>query len=191
MDDEVYRIFLFSSRHSKSSISCEKQLESHVTPIQVVRLDNTQARERVLHNKAFQITHVPTILVIYTDDTAIKVEGLHKITEWIDLNFPESNQSTHTKVDEKNEGESTGIIDPQVSLRNPGSEQPESKGDEEFMYVEHLNQQLLGDDVQFVNAREEIGMTDIHMPATPIIRTGNVMTDAEKMKSESGLDIQC
>lgn len=65
----IQEIILFISSVDEGSKPCVEFIMRSKMPVQIVRLDSQEAREQARHGKFFQITMVPTLVVIHSDRT--------------------------------------------------------------------------------------------------------------------------
>ncbi|HMP28229.1 MAG TPA: hypothetical protein PKD85_01430 [Saprospiraceae bacterium] len=83
MSNRIAKLLLFVSTASKSSIDCVQFLQQNRIPnVSIVRLDTEEAREQAANGPMFQITVVPSLVVLYEDQNLQIFVGLQKIISW-------------------------------------------------------------------------------------------------------------
>lgn len=78
----VQRLILFCSTTSRACVPCIKFAYQNKLPVEIVRLDTQEARERVRHGRYFQIQVVPTLVVIRTGGKLQLFAGQEKVMSW-------------------------------------------------------------------------------------------------------------
>jgi len=94
---DIDRVTLFVSSFSQQCVPCLHFIKQHSMPVQIIRLDTTEVRNRVRNGKYFQISNVPTLLVTYTDGNLQLFQGQPKILEWLNKVLVQSNSSSHER----------------------------------------------------------------------------------------------
>lgn len=79
----ITEIVLFSSSASNASAPCEQVIRQYGLPINIVRLDNPSIRDVVRSSSTLQITHLPTLLVNFSDGNIGLFQGQQKTLDWI------------------------------------------------------------------------------------------------------------
>lgn len=78
----IAHVILFVSSASRESIPCIQFVQQHQFPVRIVRLDTQRERHRAANGDLFQITAVPTLLLIHEDENVQLYAGRPKILEW-------------------------------------------------------------------------------------------------------------
>ncbi len=180
--EDVADLILFVSRSSQFSHKCKALFQHRAVPVITVHLDQPDVRRRVLQNSSFTITHVPTLLLVYQDQTASKIEGLDDIQGWIDQYYPDQPQ-----VEEE---EQSTLLTPSMPSRRDGSpSDPKLGKDEGFEMLDsaQFKQDLFDDDVIF-QSPTEIQSQGPPRPALVDSNKQNIHQMADEMKSSSGLN---
>lgn len=86
---------LFVASNSKASVPCIQFVSSHGIPVQIVRLDSIEARTVAANGKYFQITSVPTMVIMYQDGNTQLFLGAPKITQWLTSMLKSSAKERH------------------------------------------------------------------------------------------------
>ena len=81
----IAEVLLFIATNSRSCSACMEFIERHGLPVKVVRLDSEEARNIAANGTYFQITAVPTMVVIYDDGNTQLFTGAPKITQWLTM----------------------------------------------------------------------------------------------------------
>jgi hypothetical protein len=83
MSTRIAKLLLFVSTSSKSSIECVGFLQQNRIPdVSIIRLDTEEAREQAASGSMFQITVVPSLVVLFEDGNLQMFVGLPKIISW-------------------------------------------------------------------------------------------------------------
>lgn len=83
MTHEVNGVVLFVSTASQVCSDVMRYVMANKLGVNVVRLDTLADRQRALNGKYVQVDSVPTMVVIYKDDTIQKYLGADKILTWM------------------------------------------------------------------------------------------------------------
>lgn len=75
------QFILFVSSASQSSMQCLHMMRSANIAVQAVRLDTKEARDKAKSGKYFQITNVPSLLIIYEDGNMQLFVSFQKISQ--------------------------------------------------------------------------------------------------------------
>lgn len=121
----IQRVILFCSTTSRSSMPCINFAYQNRLPVEIVRLDTEETRERVKHGRYFQIKVVPSLVVFRSQGDLQLFTGQKKVLMWLQsINNNRRNpsrQSTpiHTPefVEESSDDETSGMYDPIPSKR--------------------------------------------------------------------------
>jgi hypothetical protein len=81
----VADLILFVASNSRPSLHTLSVVERMRIPVNVVKLDTAEARQTAMKGKYFQITNVPTLVVIYADGNLQLFVGAPKINQWIGM----------------------------------------------------------------------------------------------------------
>ena len=79
----IGEVLLFISSASKASVPCVNALRQYQLPIGVLRLDTEESRSKAASGKYFQITAVPTLVVVYNDGNVQLFLGAEKVLQWM------------------------------------------------------------------------------------------------------------
>ena len=96
--DQIDDIVLFASRHSARSKDVVSEINRRQIDIQIVYLDTQKARKRVMENLDYKITHVPTLFIVYKDQTGSTFEGVDACLHILKRIYPEMILETHQDV---------------------------------------------------------------------------------------------
>lgn len=96
--ESIKDVILFYSTVSPSSIPVVQFIQQYNIPIKLVRLDNSEFRTAVQKGKFFQITVVPTLLVVYTSGQVQLFAGQVKSLEWLKMTISQSTEK-ETELD--------------------------------------------------------------------------------------------
>lgn len=185
-EDDIVDMVLFVSRMSAASHQCKELLNGRSLQLAMVHLDDASSRKRVMTNMSFKITHVPTLLLIYRNQTASKLVGLEDIRSWLDTYYPVQDEGEGLVEEEK----VSSILEPPKVIRRdaPASQGPVA--DEEFgpLNEQQFQQSIFDDDTVFFNPDEH----QSRLTGTPITSTPSngksVQQMAEEMRAHSGLN---
>lgn len=78
----VKELILFIASNSRASATTFSIVQRNRLPIDIVRLDTPESRNRAMNGREFQITTVPTLLVIY-DDSSELIVGANRVNLWL------------------------------------------------------------------------------------------------------------
>jgi len=83
MNNSINNVILFVCSNSNASIEPVNLVKYYQIPVQIVKLDTQKARNKAKKGKYFQITSVPSLVVMYQDGTLQMFIGKDKIVNWI------------------------------------------------------------------------------------------------------------
>lgn len=81
----ISEVLLFIATNSRACAPCIEFKTHHRFPAQIIRLDSESAREQATNGSFFQITSVPTMVVIYNDGNTQMFVGSPKIIQWMSM----------------------------------------------------------------------------------------------------------
>jgi len=81
----ISEAILFISSASQASVPCVKLVVQNNLPINILKLDSTEDRQKAASGKYFQVTAVPTLVVVYGNGTTQLFLGTQKVIEWITM----------------------------------------------------------------------------------------------------------
>lgn len=81
----ISEVLLFIATNSRACVPCIEFKTHHRFPAQIIRLDSESAREQATNGSFFQITSVPTMVVIYNDGNTQMFVGSPKIIQWMSM----------------------------------------------------------------------------------------------------------
>jgi hypothetical protein len=84
MAGQINGIVLFVSTASSACVDVMKYVMNTQLNVNVVRLDTQEDRRRALTGKYVKVESVPTMIVVYRDDTIQSFTGADKILRWMD-----------------------------------------------------------------------------------------------------------
>lgn len=84
MAGQINGIVLFVSTASSACVDVMKYVMNTQLNVNVVRLDTQEDRRRALTGKYVKVESVPTMIVVYRDDTIQSFSGADKILRWMD-----------------------------------------------------------------------------------------------------------
>lgn len=87
----ISEVLLFIATNSRICMSCMEFIRRYNLPIEVVRLDSEESRTAAANGTYFQVTVVPTMVVIYEDGNTQLFIGAPKITQWLTMLISNSN----------------------------------------------------------------------------------------------------
>lgn len=95
-------VLLFVSTASPNSKPCIEFVTKHNMPVQLIKLDTRQQRERVMRGKVMQITHVPTLVLVFSDGNTQHFSSIAKVIPTLQrilssMNDPPSRPSQPSK----------------------------------------------------------------------------------------------
>ena len=192
VSDHIVKLILFSARRSRHATNCVSVIQNMNLPIPlaIVYADTIKVRERLMASH-FKIDCVPTLLIIYEDETASMITGMDDIIEWAKITFEAAAEPDPIPVVEN----VPEIIDVTPSTTSRTLIQNTPMADEGFSSFTNMKEDntMFGPDVKFI--QPELPMQPSHddyngMPPPPPMRTGNIHQMAELMKQDSGLDTQ-
>lgn len=102
MNNSINNVILFICSNSNASVEPLNLIKYYQIPIQIVKLDTQKARNKVKKGKFFQITSVPSLVVLYQDGTLQMFIGKEKIINWIQQ-LIDAKSKPSTPVYEQNE----------------------------------------------------------------------------------------
>jgi hypothetical protein len=164
----IGNVFLFVSSSSANCGQCMPVVQKSGLPIQVVRLDTPELRERAMNGSHIQIRSVPTLTVVYTDNSIQNFVGAQKVIGWIRQVVEGSSQKEDASYDHesspmpRSEGksrssrvdsriESTPLEDPKPS-RKSRSKKKSKRGRKKPAPVEFYDSDEEGEtEIQFVD----------------------------------------
>ena len=79
----ISEAILFVASNSPACKQCVQFVSQHKMPMQIVRLDTESSRKTAANGKFFQITAVPTMVIMYEDGNTQLFLGTPKIVQWI------------------------------------------------------------------------------------------------------------
>jgi len=93
----IQDLILFCSTPSRACTPCIDFVYRHQLPVQVVRLDTPEARQRASQGKYFQIQVVPTLVVIRKGGELQLFAGQQKVGSWLSnlVSPPPQKSSSH------------------------------------------------------------------------------------------------
>lgn len=103
MNNSISNVILFVCSNSNSSIEPLNLIQYYNIPVQVVKLDNQKARNKAKKGRFFQITSVPSLVVIYQDGTLQMFVGKDKTVNWIQQLVSNKMQPTYNQPEEYEE----------------------------------------------------------------------------------------
>ncbi len=83
---QVSEVYLFCSSTSPASKPCLEVIQAYPSlaqEIQIIRLDTAVHRDAARRGQQFQISGVPTLVVIYTDGDTTVYQGQKKVISWL------------------------------------------------------------------------------------------------------------
>lgn len=81
----IAEVLLFIATNSRACAPCIEFKSHHRFPAQIIRLDTESARDQATNGSFFQITSVPTMVVIYNDGNTQLFVGSPKIIQWMTM----------------------------------------------------------------------------------------------------------
>lgn len=84
MSHEIEQIILFISTTSQKSMICHQAAQKYNIPLEIVRLDTIEAREKIKNGEYIRISSVPSLVIIYSDGDVEALIYLEKILQWFD-----------------------------------------------------------------------------------------------------------
>lgn len=91
-------VLLFVASNSKTCIPCVEYVTRYRIPAKIVRLDSEEARRSAANGPFFQVTVVPTMVVIYEDGNTQLFTGAPKITQWMKMMISRSETESERGV---------------------------------------------------------------------------------------------
>lgn len=85
MSMSISEVLVFIATNSRVCAEPMKFIEQYRLPAKIVRLDSEEARSIAANGKYFQVTVVPTMVVIYDDGNTQVFVGAQKITQWMGM----------------------------------------------------------------------------------------------------------
>jgi len=129
-------VLLFVSTVDPDSIPCTTFVSKNKIPLKVVRLDTEESREQARNGKQFQITVVPTLVIIFSDGTfQFFIKSQKIISKLIELltapqrQSPPPQSQPHTKKPTvvESSGEDEGSEEEQSEELEPVKKAPPKK----------------------------------------------------------------
>jgi len=122
--DNIKRVWLYISTASKNSLKAVEVIKRSGVSVTVVRLDTPTIRRQFMMHPTHPVKVVPSIGVLYNDDTFQIFSSLSKIVMWLDEftssssggSSTTSTSSTTTSIG--GGGEETEIIEEDISLQS-------------------------------------------------------------------------
>ena len=81
----ISEVLLFIATNSRACMGCMEFIDRHRLPVKIIRLDSEEARTIAAGGTFFQITVVPTMVVIYNDGNTQLFIGTPKIIQWLTM----------------------------------------------------------------------------------------------------------
>lgn len=112
----ISEVLLFIATNSRECAGTMDFKERHKFPAQIVRLDSSETRSIAANGKYFQVTSVPSMVVIYDDGNTQMFVGTPKIIQWMTMII----KSTRSQgVEEKRVVPTPGRYFPAGGTRGP------------------------------------------------------------------------
>ena len=92
-------VVLFISSVSEASLDTLKYLKSIQLPVNVVRLDNPRAREVAMNGPHFQVTEVPTLVVLFQEGNLKMFVGAPKVLKCLQMLHQQSSQPPERELE--------------------------------------------------------------------------------------------
>ena len=92
---KIVDVVLFISKASKECMPCVNFIGQNSIPVSIVRLDTESSRLAAQTNKNFQITGVPTLLVVFDDGKVQLFTGRDSIIPWLNNTIKNSQQNNN------------------------------------------------------------------------------------------------
>ena len=127
----VADLILFVASNSRPSLHTLSVVERMRIPVNVVKLDTAEARQTAMKGKYFQITNVPTLVVIYADGNLQLFVGAPKINQWIGMLRGEEGGGSREEAPEAAREEEHQEPPPKPQRRTPVIETMPEEEDEE------------------------------------------------------------
>lgn len=182
--DEVIDLLLFVSRASKTSSACKTLFDQRGVTVSNIHVDHPTVRRRVLENPFLKITHVPTLVLVYRDQSVMKLTGMDDIMGWLDENHPPPiTDADGTEILE--EDPSHFIPPPQPARRDGHPITPVLGTEEGFEQLDpdQFNQQYFESDTVFHSPEERQQQPE----GFSRLDARSIQRMAEEMRAGSGL----
>lgn len=115
--DNIKRVWLYISTASKNSLKAVEVIKRSGVSVTVVRLDTPTIRRQFMMHPTHPVKVVPSIGVLYNDDTFQIFSSLSKIVMWLD-EFTSSGGGGTSSTSLGGGGEETEIIEEDISLQS-------------------------------------------------------------------------
>lgn len=83
----VKELILFIASNSRASAPTFSIVQRNRLPVDVVRLDTPESRQRAMRGKDFQVTDVPTLLVVHDNGSFEPISGANRVNFWLTETF--------------------------------------------------------------------------------------------------------
>ena len=96
---QIVDVVLFISKVSKECMPCVNFIGQNRIPVSIVKLDTESSRLAAQTNKNFQITGVPTLLVVFDNGKVQLFTGRDSIIPWLNNTIKNSQQNNNPQQD--------------------------------------------------------------------------------------------
>lgn len=95
----ITEAILFIASNSNACMPCIQFVSKQRIPMQLVRLDTEASRRAAANGKFFQITTVPTMVIMYEDGNVQLFLGTPKIIQWLTAMIKSASQKSNENSD--------------------------------------------------------------------------------------------
>lgn len=129
MSTRIAKLLLFVSTSSNSSIECVGFLQQNRIPdVSIIRLDTEEARDQAANGSMFQITVVPSLVVLFEDGNLQMFVGLPKIISWFKKMIQNASNPPRTARPKSSKPKSSNIYDTDPSEMQEREPMPQGIG---------------------------------------------------------------